>query len=446
MNSRRRQEQGISPSSGCASPSSSALSPHRRWWFRLLALTLPLVLLLGVSDAALRLARYGYATDFFRPSLVRSQKVLIENDRFALRFFPPRLARTPEPFVMPVRKPAGTFRIFVLGESAALGDPEPAYGAGRYLQVLLGERYPTEKFEVVNVAMTAINSHAILPIARECSRHHGDLWIVYMGNNEMVGPFGAATVFGAQTPPLAVIRLNLALQTTRVGQLLTALGRKLRPNSATPSSWGGMEMFLRNKLPPASPRKKTAYHHFQQNLREILKAGLNSGAKVVVSTVAVNLKDCPPFASAADPDLPQGRRETFEQLCADGNRAEEQCLWTQAVGRYEQAAALDPHFAELQFHWGACLLHLAHTNWASEHLQLACDNDALPFRADSAINDVIRQEGRRVAGGNLVLCDAASALADESPAGICGQESFFEHVHLCFDGNYRLARAWAFQV
>lgn len=205
-------------------------------------------------------------------------------------------------------------------------------------------------------------------------------------------------------------------------------------------------MFLRNKLPPASPRKKTAYHHFQQNLREILKAGLNSGAKVVVSTVAVNLKDCPPFASAADPDLPQGRRETFEQLCADGNRAEEQCLWTQAVGRYEQAAALDPHFAELQFHWGACLLHLAHTNWASEHLQLACDNDALPFRADSAINDVIRQEGRRVAGGNLVLCDAASALADESPAGICGQESFFEHVHLCFDGNYRLARAWAFQV
>ncbi len=30
--------------------------------------------------------------------------------------------------------------------------------------------------------------------------------------------------------------------------------------------------------------------------------------------------------------------------------------------------------------------------------------------------------------------------------GICGQESFYEHVHLCFDGNYRLARAWAAQV
>ena len=51
-----------------------------------------------------------------------------------------------------------------------------------------------------------------------------------------------------------------------------------------------------------------------------------------------------------------------------------------------------------------------------------------------------------MASGNLVLCDAASALAIESPAGICGQESFYEHVHFSFDGNYRLARAWAAQA
>ena len=50
--------------------------------------------------------------------------------------------------------------------------------------------------------MTAINSHAVLPIARECARHEGDLWIVYMGNNEMIGPFGAISVFGSQAPPL----------------------------------------------------------------------------------------------------------------------------------------------------------------------------------------------------------------------------------------------------
>lgn len=56
-----------------------------------------------------------------------------------------------------------------------MGDPQPAYGASRYLEVLLRERFPHEKFEVVNLGVTAINSHVILPIAREvASRGQGD--------------------------------------------------------------------------------------------------------------------------------------------------------------------------------------------------------------------------------------------------------------------------------
>ena len=122
----------------------------------------------------------------------------MSNDRFGYRFFPPALARTPVPMRMAVKKPANTYRIFVFGESAAMGDPDPSFGAWRYLQVLLHERFPGTDFEVVCVAMTAINSHVILPIARECARRDGDLWIIYMGNNEMVGPFGGGTVFGSR--------------------------------------------------------------------------------------------------------------------------------------------------------------------------------------------------------------------------------------------------------
>ena len=51
-----------------------------------------------------------------------------------------------------------------------MGDPEPAFGAGRYLEALLRERFPARKFEVVNVAITAINSHVIRAIARDCAR------------------------------------------------------------------------------------------------------------------------------------------------------------------------------------------------------------------------------------------------------------------------------------
>jgi tetratricopeptide (TPR) repeat protein len=411
-----------------------------------MALVLVPLMIFAVLEGALRLAGYGYATGFFEKIRVRDQDLLVNNDAFSLRFFPPELARSSRAITLPANKPAGTYRVFILGESAAMGDPEPSYGASRYLEILLREQFPNQKFEVVNVATTAINSHVILPIARDCARQHGDLWIIYMGNNEMVGPFGAATVFGAQAPPLALVRLSLAAQQTRVGQLLTALARKLRGKAATPASWGGMEMFLGNRLRPDEPRKQTVYHNFQRNLHDIVQAGLDSGAKVLLNTVAVNLKDCPPFASLSNSNQPAADRDLFEKLYAEGVAASAQSNAGLAAQRFEQAAKLDPQYGELQYWWGQSLLEA--TNWAAagEHLQMACDADALPFRADSRINGLIREEGRKRASGNLVMLDTATRLGTNQVAGVCGQETFYEHVHFNFAGNYRLGLMWAEQV
>ena len=163
----------------------------------------------------------------------------MQNEDFSRRFFPPETMRHPNALRMRAEKLPGTIRIFVLGESAAMGDPEPAFGPARYLEVLLEQRFPERRFEVVNVAFTAINSHVLLPLARECARHDGDLWIVYLGNNEMVGPFGAATILGAQTPPRAVVKLVTGVQRTRVGQLGLALIRKLQRPETAAGSWGG---------------------------------------------------------------------------------------------------------------------------------------------------------------------------------------------------------------
>jgi tetratricopeptide (TPR) repeat protein len=43
----------------------------------------------------------------------------------------------------------------------------------------------------------------------------------------------------------------------------------------------------------------------------------------------------------------------------------------------------------------------------------------------------------------VVLADAEQALATDSPNGLPGDDFFYEHVHLSFDGNYLLARALA---
>ena len=403
------------------------------------------LLALGGLEAALRLAGYGYRTNFFDTLYLDHQKFLVANENFSLRFFPPQLTRWPTSFLMPVPKPTNTYRIFILGESAAQGDPEPAFGAWRYLEVLLRERYPDAHFEVVNVAITAINSNVILPIARECARQDGDLWIIYMGNNEMVGPFGAATVFGSKAPPWWLIRLGLAVQKTRVGQLLISLERKLATHR-TEAAWGGMQMFLGNQLAPDDPRREVVDRNFQHNLRDILRAGLDSGAKIILNTVAVNLKDCPPFASAKNSRLSSASQAQLERQLAEARQQEAESNFTAAAQLYETAAKLDGTVAELQYRWGECLLAQNDLPAARDHFQLACDDDALPFRADARINGLIQQAGKQFSSPDLYLLDAAGALETNGPARILGQETFYEHVHFNFNGSYRLARAWAEQV
>jgi tetratricopeptide (TPR) repeat protein len=410
--------------------------------FRLAAAMLPLPLLAGV-ELLLRVGGYGHSTDFFKKATIAGQDYYVQNDQFGLSFFPAALARVASPVLMKANKPPGAIRIFILGESAALGDPRPNYGAGRYLETLLRARYPEARFEVVNTAVTAINSHVILPIARECARHEGDVWVVYMGNNEMVGPFGAATVFGLQAPPLRLVRLSLMLKETRLGQLLGALGHKLGPSSSGPSEWHGMKMFLQNQVPPNDARKEVVYRSFRQNLDDSLRAGLDSGARIVLSTVAVNLKDCPPFSSWPGTNLPPADGAAFDKLCQEASAAWEQGNPAEAASRYEKAAGLCPLSADVHYRLGECLLLLTNVPAARQHLQLAVDTDTLPFRADSRINDTLKAAGRQFAGQNLVLCDAVTTLAAVAPAGVSGQEAFFEHVHLNFTGNYLLARAWA---
>jgi len=408
-----------------------------------MALVLAPLLAFGLLEGALRVAGYGYDTAFFKKARIDGRDFLINNDSFVLRFFPPQLTRLPGALRMEAQKPANTWRIFILGESAALGDPSPPYGAGRYLRTLLSERFPDRKFEVVNVSITAINSHVILPIARECASHQGDFWIVYMGNNEMVGPFGAASVFGAQAPPVWTVRLSLALQKTRVGQWLMNAVRDLKFKSAKSGSWGGMEMFLGSQLPPDDSRKERVYRNFQQNLRDILQAGLESGARVVLNTVAVNLKDCSPFASIPPTSLAEAERAAFQRSASNAAQAQQQGRYQDAAGQFAEAAKLQPLAADLQYGWAQCLWSMTNFAAAREHFQKACDCDALPFRADSRLNDLIRQAARQSGNSNLLLFDAATDLATNSPGEICGNETFFEHVHFNFDGNYRLARAWA---
>src|SRR6266536_397145 len=273
-------------------PSQPVISIRRRRLFQLLAVTGVPLLGLILFELAVHVAGYGHPTSFFLTTRINGRTVFVENDQFGRRFFPAGLARSPAPLVMEADKPPQTYRIFLLGESAALGDPDPAYGFGRYLEILLSERYPRTRFEVVCAAMTAIDSHAILPIARECGRHDGDLWVIYAGNNEMEGPFGAGTVFGPRAPGRVFIRASLAARTIRIGQLLDALLGLFALDSSTGRSWKGLGMFQGSQTRHDEPGRQRVYEHVRNNLEEIVHVGRRAGVKIILSTVASNLKDC----------------------------------------------------------------------------------------------------------------------------------------------------------
>src|SRR5689334_16740897 len=125
------------------------LAPGRKWAFRLgLAVLVPLFLL-GAIETALRLFHYGSSTDFFtRTSDGASFGV---NEKFLFQFYSGNAAKgKTQPFLIPLEKPTGTVRIFVLGESAAQGTPEPAFGFARILEFMLRSAFPQQQFEVVN--------------------------------------------------------------------------------------------------------------------------------------------------------------------------------------------------------------------------------------------------------------------------------------------------------
>lgn len=461
---RNRSSETPKPAQGGTVP---AAAPNRRagiklWLFRIAAIVIAPVLCLLLAEGVLRLAQYGYPTRFLLNKEWHGKEVLRPNLRFGWRFFGAAPARQPAPFMMAAEKPANTIRVFVFGESAAFGDPQPDFGLPRMLQTLLRLRYPTVEFEVVNAAMTGINSHVILPIARDCARAQGDIWVIYMGNNEVVGPYGPGSVFGLPAPPLPVIRSSLALKSTRLGQWLDAWRYRLNPPPENREDWGGMQMFLEHRVRQDDARLRRVYHHFTRNLEDLLELGRENQVGVVLSTVAVNLGDCAPFASAHRPGLSKEDQRLWQSLFEQGAASEAIQSWQEtgkpleegearrqtgvSVSLYEQAARIDDHYAELHYRRARCCLALGQAAKARQHFERALDLDTLRFRCDRRLNQIIRETAARRAGGDLRLADAEAAFARESPHGIPGRHHFLEHVHFTFEGNYLLAITLARQL
>ena len=418
---------------------------RRLWLFRIITIAVIPALLFSLLEISLRIIGYGFPTTIAVKGKINSEPCYYSNPKFAWRFFRPNIARTTEPFVFPVKKSEDTYRIFVMGASAAAGTPDGAFCFGRILQDMLRRQYPKANFEVITAAMPAINSHVVLEIAEDCTRYQSDLFIVYLGNNEVVGPYGAGTVFSTMSSSLSVIRLGIALKATKLGQLITNLLESASAGNS-PKIWRGMGMFLDKQVRAADASLGIVYQHFRRNLQDIRILACKNGIKIIFCTVPCNLKDSPPFASLHRPDLTDTDKERWDGIYQRGVQCETGGNYDEAVKLYLQAAEIDDHYSDLQFRMGRCYWEMGEYEKARDKYVLARELDTLRFRADSRINKIIRDTAGSKTADGVYLVDAVRLFDKNCPHQTPGEELFYEHVHMNFKGNYLLAGAIFQQV
>ncbi|HEV2482914.1 MAG TPA: GDSL-type esterase/lipase family protein [Puia sp.] len=376
-------------------------SRGRLWAFRLIAVLLPLSLLV-IIELLLRLFGYGHDTGLF----IRypdDPRYYVMNKYAAERYFTDTVNETKgsiEPFL--VDKPAGTFRIFVLGESTTAGYPYFHNGSfHRWLEFRLMHEYPAVHFEIINVSLTAVNSYTVLDFGRQVLAYQPDAVLVYTGHNEYYGALGVGSTSRIANSRW-LVQTMLELRRLRLVQWLSRLWSGLGGSPATPDQRENLmqRMAADQRIALGSPAYAAGIRQFRENMEELCRITQAQGVPVFLSTVVSNEKDQHPFIGTGGADV------SF----AAGDSA-----WR--AGEYATA------------------------KW---DYVAARDADLLRFRAPSAIDSIIRVLA--AAHSNVHLVDALARFEAVSPHGVVGRTTLLEHVHPNLYGYALLSDAfyWSF--
>ncbi|SEJ02518.1 GDSL-like Lipase/Acylhydrolase family protein [Dyadobacter sp. SG02] len=362
-------------------------------------------LVLLVLEGALRLFGYGHDLAVFTEDPGR-KGYLILNQHASKRYFANQKNATygnAEPFM--ARKAPNTFRIFVLGESTTIGYPYMNNGSfHRWLQYRLAQTYPERDFEIINLALTAVNSYTVLDFGKAMLDYEPDAVLVYTGHNEYYGAMGVAATKGiGHSRTLA--RLLMNLRGLRLTQLIASVTDKFS------EMLSGEKVDLRENLMKrmaadqqiafGSDDYRAGLDQFRVNMDELAALTSAKGIPLFMSNLVSNEKDLKPFISIPD----------------------------------KQGNSADMHYQS-----GIKLYQEADYAGAKKELVLAKELDALRFRAPEALNTIIKDVAHAHKGVTLV--DARDLFEKHSTGRILGKETLLEHVHPNLQGYALLSEAF----
>ncbi|MFP6900624.1 MAG: hypothetical protein VCA36_06750, partial [Opitutales bacterium] len=158
------------------------MNRYKLFAFKLITILITPLLIILVFELGLRLVGFGHSTSVF----VEEKGIVRSNQFFTFKYFPWAVARPMKSQRFRAKKEPDSLRIFVLGGSAAQGFPAVQFGMASQIQVMLEQAYPERTIEVINTAISAVNSHVMLPVAKACLQYDPDFLVVYLGNNEVV--------------------------------------------------------------------------------------------------------------------------------------------------------------------------------------------------------------------------------------------------------------------
>ena len=392
---------------GAAEPAEATRGRRIALWAVVLALP---IVVLGGAELALRASGFGQAREPLFIASPQQPDYLQANPRVVTRFFS-NPAQAPsvsiETAFFAARKPTGSFRVFVQGESTAAGFP---YGLGAALAGALDRRleqaFPDREIEVISTALAAVNSYALLDFADEIVAQQPDAVVIYVGHNEFLGILGVGSTMRLAATP-AVTRAFLMVRDWRLFQLMSrALARGVAGQSVGAAA-GDDSLMARVAGERSITLKSRTYaqgvEQFEHNLGRLLARYRSAGVPVFIGTLVSNERDQVPLAvlAGAESEAAGAARTTYE-AAQDA----------EAAGNH--AAARDGYA------------------WAR-------DLDPLRFRAPADFNEVIR----RLAGAQgATVVDVQAAFAAASPNGLVGDNLLLEHVHPNLAGYALLGEAF----
>ena len=332
-------------------------------------------------------------------------------------------------------KPAGSYRIVVLGDSSAAGVPYGVeYAFSAWLAKRLAAELPSTRVEVTNAAMPGYATRRLSMIADELVAYAPDLVIVYNGHNEFAERRYYAHLVDMDP---RLFRMREWLVSMRLWGFLTSLFGDQKINEDAPRIDlehidESKEMFAvldgraSGKGYATTREREYGAMMYRFNLEHIVRTLRAAGAEVMLLTLSQNFADWAPGASAHREDLSAADLATWQGLVAAGDALRDQGDCTGALVKYRAALAIDEHFADLHFRVATCARTLGTFDEARREYRRASDLDQVPHGAPTSFNDILRSVAA-AEGAHLVDVDAALTAA--SPHGLVGDELFADWVH-----------------